>query len=175
MSGTARSDITSSADGEVVPQLNAALNEFFQVDLQLLLIDASERAICGALSRHLATQYPDHDVDVEYNRFGEQDLKRLSLPSGCEVKDRSVYPDIIVHKRSGTENVLVIEVKKRRSADPASYRRAVAFDLEKLASYRVQLGHKYAYFIELPVGPAASREDVLFSPARDVLVDPLQE
>ncbi len=154
------SSAVSSVDGAIVPEVLGAIDDLFAVDSQLLAFDASERAICGALARHLAVHFPDHHVDVEYNRIGEQNLKRLSLIVDSDLKECSVFPDIIVHNRSRAENLVVIEVKKRRNTSLASYRRAVDFDLQKLTAYRLQLGYNFAYFLELPTGAAAQRDGV---------------
>ena len=129
------------------------LDELFVHDFLLLKFDASERSICGAIAAHLHMALPEYDTDVEYNRLGKGEVKRLNLtkPSGLE-KECSVFPDIIVHRRTIEDNLLVIEVKKAKSAGSAVYAKAKAFDLDKLAAYRAQLGYQNALFIELPTG-----------------------
>jgi hypothetical protein len=59
-----------------------------------------------------------------------------------------VYPDIIVHKRGRTSNLLVIEVKKGSS--PVGRQ----CDLEKLDAYRRQLKYEFAVAITL-LNPSA--------------------
>src|SRR5476649_2371946 len=107
---------------EVLRRLNNALDELFEHDLSLLRVDSSERSICGALAAHLHSAFHGYDVDVEYNRIGEDQVKKMGLtqPDGHE-KDTSVYPDIIIHRRTTNDNLLVIEVKKGKSAKSTQY------------------------------------------------------
>jgi hypothetical protein len=75
-------------------------------------------------------------------------LKGLNPPK----EESSVFPDLIVHDRTGSSalhNLLVAEAKK------ASTIRAddVDFDLRKLKLYKEQLKYNYAVYIELGQKP----------------------
>jgi hypothetical protein len=50
--------------------LNSALDRFLAEDLYLLEKKLSERCMAARLAFHLQGQFPDHKVDVEYNRKG---------------------------------------------------------------------------------------------------------
>jgi hypothetical protein len=51
---------------------------------------------------YLQDAFADWDVDCEYNRDARHPKKIL---------DRLVYPDVIIHRRNTTENLLAIEMK----------------------------------------------------------------
>ncbi|UEP40329.1 hypothetical protein [Burkholderia sp. B21-005] len=120
----------------------SAVDSLCAVDHYLLRVDANERSISHRLAVHLASQFPDFDVDCEYNRDGF-DVKRLAL-SQREVRDDdveavTVFPDIVVHKRGSNEsNLLVVEIKKISSNVGSSY------DLKKLEAFRRQLGYRHS-------------------------------
>jgi hypothetical protein len=59
---------------------------------------------------------------------------------------KTVYPDIIVHRRGTDHNLLVSEVKKTISHIPKD------FDLYKLREYKHQLGYSYALFLNFITG-----------------------
>ncbi|RTL28096.1 MAG: hypothetical protein EKK47_16710 [Burkholderiales bacterium] len=114
-------------EAEVSVRLNAALKCLCERDLHLLNVDASERSMTHRLAVHLIEQFPDHDIDCEYNRDGF-DVKRLELAERAakddDVEAVTVFPDIVVHRRGhNDDNLLVIEVKKRGSRISADYGR----------------------------------------------------
>jgi hypothetical protein len=88
---------------------------------------------------------------VEYNRMlndygddviGNEIGKRLNFEKYG--KDTStVYPDIIVHKRNTTDNLLEIEVKMEWKNSKKD------FDLIKINEYINQLGYKFGVYLEL--------------------------
>lgn len=103
--------------------VRSALRAFFLNDSDLLRRDANERSITHKLAEHLQMQFEHLDVDCEYNRHGDG-VKRLAaiLPPDDTRTDctdaKTVYPDIIVHKRGcDGSNALVIEVKKSSGGD----------------------------------------------------------
>ena len=100
-----------------------ALRAFFCKDNDLLCRDANERSITHKFAEHLQSQFEHLKVDCEYNRHGD-DAKRLASilrpeDIGTDCTDaKTVYPDIIVHKRGcDCSNALVIEVKKSNGRD----------------------------------------------------------
>jgi hypothetical protein len=68
----------------------------------------SEVAFCSQLARHLAPTLPKTwDVDVEYNRALENEVKR-------DPSDQVRRADLVVHRRTGrgpANNLLIIEMK----------------------------------------------------------------
>ena len=84
-------------------------------DWKLLKSDVNERSITHKLAIYLQENFPNFDVDCEYNRDG-LDPKMLNLPVSNildnDTEAKTVFPDIIIHERGTKNNILVIEVKK---------------------------------------------------------------
>ena len=57
-------------------KVNAVLRNFLDKDRNLLMLNASERSISYKLAEHLGKEFPDGDVDYEYNQWGDR-LKTL--------------------------------------------------------------------------------------------------
>lgn len=89
---------------EVLNALNSALYDFKERDSQLLELTADERAATHRIAVYLEKYFPGWYVDCEYNRKNKN-IKELP---GIGI----VRPDIIVHYRDTSSNLLVIEVKK---------------------------------------------------------------
>jgi hypothetical protein len=135
----------------------AALAALLEKDGYLLRVDANERSITHRLALHLQTQFPEFDVDCEYNRDGIEPkrIKYFNLPLGLEdTEAKTVFPDILVHKRGTNRNYLVIELKK----DTNTVTRE--FDFAKLGGYMRDLGYEFALFIELTTGEYPDVSDV---------------
>ncbi len=137
-------------DQSLAGHVAAAVALLFKKDLYLLRVNANERSISHRLALYLEQEFPDWDVDCEYNR-DEIDPKRLNLnPESVELDDvegTTVYPDIIVHNRGETSNHLAIEIKKD-SGDSAK-------DLQKLQALRSQLNYTHALFLRFSTGSDA--------------------
>ena len=121
-----------------------SLRRLFEQDVQLLTIDASERAIAAKLAQYLQLHFPDRHVDVEYNRMGN-----APKMVACSGNPELVYPDIIVHLRMTDTNVLAIELKKDSNSENKEK------DILKLGAYRCELMYSHALFIRLGVGASA--------------------
>jgi hypothetical protein len=125
---------------------------------------AHERSIVFHIARHLAAEAealpPGWSVDVEYDLWHKEQAeavkKRLYLhrsqrasktgDQAAEPRDHDVYPDIIVHHRSGAtvdHNLLVIEVKKEETSWHDD-------DRDKLEAFVSQLHYQHAAFLFLP-------------------------
>ena len=131
--------------GEV--NIQTLLDEFLTEQAQLLRNDASEQAISHQLAMKLAPNFPNWDIDCEYNRRMDV-VKRLIYavsPTG-EVCERNVVPDIIIHRRMTNDNLLAIEIKKSTNQE-LSFK-----DLAKLAAFREQLGYQHSLFIRFNTG-----------------------
>jgi len=112
----------------------------------LFVVDINERSIMHKFAEILQKIIGDRwDVDCEYNRNGH-DAKYLDLSvdhiRSDDLTSCTVYPDIIIHKRDTSNNLLVIELKKSTNKQPRSK------DYRKLSAYRSQLGYEYAVFIQ---------------------------
>jgi len=134
-------------EGEVRDQLEQAVRRLWEEDRYLLENDLSERCIAARLAIYLCERFPDHDVDVEYNRAGDTP-KRLNLPEECanywnKNGEALVVPDVIVHRRgSDGPNLLVIEMKK------TSNREGWDCDRRRIHAFREQLRYSFGALIE---------------------------
>lgn len=127
--------------------IKTLLEEFVDEQSQLLKNDASEQAISHQLAMKLAPHFPSWDVDCEYNRRMEV-VKRLIYavsPTG-EACERNVVPDIIIHRRMTSDNLLAVEIKKSTNQEH-SFK-----DKAKLAAFREQLGYQNSLFIRFLTG-----------------------
>ena len=130
-------------------KIEDSIDELYDKDIYLLKIDASERSITHHLANYLAKQFldSDYDVDCEYNR-DDCDPKKLNFnicgtDSTSEAGEKTVFPDIIVHKRGEQQNLLVIEVKKKSSRVDCKH------DINKLLAFRETLNYNFAFHIIL--------------------------
>lgn len=95
-------------------------------------------------AEYLQSEFPDWNVDCEYNRCGDVP-KRLQLmvaaiPSDDE-DDQTVFPDIIVHHRGQPENLLVIEAKRSGNKSDT--------DRKKLAAFKSDERYRYDFAVIL--------------------------
>jgi hypothetical protein len=119
----------------------------------LLAIDANERSLSHHLAIYLFPRFPQWDVDCEYNRDGIDDHKVLDLPArtqptATDVDARTVFPDIIVHRRGqpgAANNLLVVEVKKSSNKNAAEF----VYDRVKLRQFQREFGYQNAYLVVL--------------------------
>jgi hypothetical protein len=100
-----------------------ALREFYARETHLLEKDLGERTLTHRLAVHLETQFTGWDVDCDYNRLGE---RLLRLPKGSIVSTddgngKSVFPDIVVHRRAVPENLLAVEVRRAGNHQPPDH------------------------------------------------------
>lgn len=148
MSAVARKDQSVFRErSEVTSLLTKALSRIIEEEPELLDLDVTERALSHHLARIISELLPSNslDVDVEYNRHGG-DPKRLQLPeretSDRDLRARTVFPDIVVHRRNtDEENLLVVEVKKPGES--------LKYDGIKLRAFRRELGYQYAVHLIL--------------------------
>ncbi|CAE6858228.1 hypothetical protein R69749_06317 [Paraburkholderia domus] len=129
--------------GEAVAR---ALSELLVNDHDLLSIDANERSITFRFAMYLQSHFPGWTVDCEYNRDGTEPkrLGHLELyPHSDDDEAKTVFPDVIVHRRGTRQNHLVLEFKKSTSRVDRQ------IDLRKLRGYKQQLGYEHALFVEV--------------------------
>ena len=101
----------------------AALGEFYDRESWLLEHDLGERKLTHRFAVHLERQFDGWDVDCNYDRLGERTLR---LPKGSIVSTddrlgKSIFPDIVVHRRAGPENLLAIELRKASNHQPPEH------------------------------------------------------
>jgi len=134
---------------DVKKLVGRALARLSEKDNQLFEKNVNERSITHKLAEYLQQEFPDWNVDCEYNRNLDE-IKRLRLPRNGvgwdDLESKSVFPDIIVHKRGTTKNLLAIEVKKSNSSvgDGSDKRKLQAFG-------RAPFNYKFGLFIKFDV------------------------
>ena len=124
-------------------------------DNHLTLHDVNERSISHRFAIYLEFSFgKEYNVDCEYNKNIEHGhgIKKIEIleskwkkyhPNRSEQRsfsedeiliEKSVYPDIIVHRRgSNDHNLLIIEIKK------SSSRISEEYDFEKLKCYKTEI------------------------------------
>lgn len=127
---------------EVRRRFEDALRKLESMDRHLFDVVANERTIAARLMHYLVGSFPDHDVDVEYNRSG-YNIKRI------EHSDHNrVLPDIVIHIRgSNDHNLLVAEAKK---SDPS-------LDLVKIREIATQHNFAHAALVRFYTPPQHHR------------------
>lgn len=136
-----------------------ALNRLYHFDQHIISNNSHEPSITHRLVIHLGHLfYEDWNVDVEYNRNLEYrktisnfvaDLRdRIDNQDDIISGRKSIYPDIIVHKRGFSNNLLVVEVKKMSTTE-----RLEQYDIQKLNGYfrEADLKYKYAAFVKMGI------------------------
>ena len=136
---------------ELRDKIIGAYKIFLAQDAHLLRVNANERSMTHRFAIYLQEEFPEYNVDCEYNR-NEGGSKRINefrkkFKRKIDSDDENavtVYPDIIVHHRGTSDNFIVIEAKKTSGE--------IGDDLEKLKTYKNDLEYKYAFFVKFPVG-----------------------
>jgi len=167
----AREHHFAGTDAGSLPGLSEALASLVERDGELLARGAAERAICHRLAVYLEATVNqgrrDRErwhVDCEYNLFGSRigetecidSLRKWMAVEGIndapgDEQIHSVYPDVIVHHRDTTTNLLVIEMKVLR---PSTTRNEIEFDLRKLNVFQeTGSGFEYSFAAFVVVAP----------------------
>jgi len=132
---------------EVKKHVNKALKQLLEKDIFLLQNNLNERTISHKLAEYLQGEFPDWNVDREYNRKFEK-IKKLH-PEDIKNDDtdaRTVYPDIIIHHRNTDDNLLIIEIKKNASESDKEN------DIDKIRGFIEEYKYSYGLFIDFITG-----------------------
>lgn len=131
---------------QIKKKIISAYKSLLKNDVHLLTVEANERSITHKLAEYLQLEFPEYNVDCEYNRNGLKTKRLYSLKKTIQSDDidcNSVFPDIIVHHRGTNDNFVVIEVKKSSNREN---------DDEKLSAYKTDLKYKHAFAVKFLVG-----------------------
>ena len=103
----------------------AALGELYLREPFLFERDLGERALTHRLAVHIERQFPDFDVDCDFDRLGPRtlNLPRGSIVSTDDHLGKSVYPDITVHRRDVPDNLIALEIRKDANHQPIEHDR----------------------------------------------------
>lgn len=132
---------TGNRERAVTAKLQVCIAALLDKDRKLFALNAREETITHKLAEYLTSQFPDWDVDCEYDRLFDE-AKRLRIRGTIS----RAIPDIIVHHRNTLDNLLVIEGKKNNNP------RGARADMTKLRAFRNQLKYKHAVFLRFRVG-----------------------
>ncbi|MCA8936494.1 MAG: hypothetical protein KDB68_09825 [Planctomycetes bacterium] len=120
---------------------------------EYLLVHGHEQAITHRLAMYLQDEFPGWHVDVEYHtNLGTRKELHYNRDGSEVAEDHGVRPDIIIHQRGTTRNLLAIEAK--RQGQPTGN------DVEKLkAATRNEgpLEYQYGVQVEFFSGPEPAR------------------
>ena len=140
-------------------RLARAVCDLYRYDGDLLGLEANERSITHKLAEHMQRWFPGWHVDCEYNRRGEKpktlDHLRFGKISPHDTVAKTVYPDIIVHRRNTRDNLLVLEFKKKDHISGAN-------DEAKIRAFTTDESYQYRYGLLLALGPRACTRAHLF-------------
>jgi hypothetical protein len=127
--------------------LEKALNCLLVNDEFLLINDLNERTITHKLAEYLQKEFPGWNVDSEYNRKMGQ-VKRISYKNvqSDDSDAKTVYPDIIIHRRNTEDNLLIIEIKKNASIN------GMKKDEIKIKEFMREHNYNYGIFIDFKTG-----------------------
>lgn len=109
----------------------------------MLDLEANERSIAHKLAEYLQIEFPEYEVDCEYNRFfKDPKILDVFIEKIGVSKRRLVIPDIIIHKRGNdSHKLLVIEVKKNLED--------FHYDEDKLKAFTSQPEYAYKFGVLL--------------------------
>jgi hypothetical protein len=149
---------------EVKKRVQMALQAFIKDNAYLIKHDVNERTITAKFAEYLQDEFIEFNVDCEYNRNVDnpdnnfkKKLEQIEAAYNKEEKSstitrywdtgaKTVYPDIIIHRRgTNTSNLLVIEAKKSGNS--------TEIDLEKLNVFtKGKLSYHFGLSLELICG-----------------------
>ncbi len=129
-------------------RVKAAILQFKEADwdTDLKFVDIYEPTISHRIAVYLEKSFYKHHVDCEYNKNG-RDPKRD--PNGNKIR-----PDIIVHIRRSSENLIVFEVKKVGHTN-----KLAKADIDKLRNF---LSGNFSYPLCVFIGVLKTRIDVVW-------------
>ena len=133
-----------------------ALHTFSRDERQLLESGVREDALSHRLAIHVAREFPDWDVDAEYDKMHIDGIPSAKKYIASDGREHDAIPDIIVHRRQVMNNFLAIEIKK------IGNQRGRDRDFVKLKAYRHQLGYLFAVFVELGIAGATPMFTITF-------------
>jgi hypothetical protein len=139
-------------------KVNRAIKNCLFAESKLLALEVNERSITHKVAEYLQKEFSNYDVDCEYNKDGHDQKKILSRLDKCtkgptinDEDGRTVYPDIIIHKRDSSTNLVVIEAKKSTNSDGGC-------DRQKLEAFKNELHYQFCYQLIVYVGASRTKD-----------------
>lgn len=126
---------------EIKRRIMHCINKIYEDDYDLFDRDNYEVTVSVKLAQYLFIEFKEYDVDCEYNKH--KDKKKYS-----HELNKSMRPDIVVHKRGCDEkNLVFIEIKKKTNKSKR------ADDFAKIIAATNQnreYGYTLGVFIDFP-------------------------
>src|SRR5437762_5277859 len=139
---------------EVTDKLRSAYCRVIANDAHLLTSDANERSITHRFAIYMEQEFPEFNVDCEFNRKG-LNVKRLPSfgidPRSAKNEGINLYPDIIVHHRGTENNFIAVEAKPSSKDVICRNPQKCKCDRCKLRAYKADLKYRYAFYVIFPV------------------------
>lgn len=140
---------------EIEQKIKNALLRFYKEDSYLIDNNVHERSLTFRLGMYLQNEFPDYNVDCEYNKNYQTFQYNKLLSARCDKEPKfnckecgdhrkcTVFPDIIIHQRGTDKNLLVIEAKCNANEQQ------IIEDCEKVQAYLDEstLHYQYGLFI----------------------------
>jgi len=154
---------------EIRKKVEKSIKLLLKNDSSLLYYNAHEISITHKLAEYLQLEFPELNVDCEYNRNGHESVKKLAdwtkkheeELDKDQNNEKNVFPDIIVHQRGKRDNLLVIEVKKSVNNDNGDS------DKDKIQAFRDELEYDYGLFINFKTDKKSGIEDLDWFPSEE--------
>lgn len=159
-------------------RLNNALRRLYYFDNEIIDNYSNERSVTHRFAIHLGTVFYEWDVDVEYNRnlndvkrFDDWTMRLISnISSNMDflTGTKTVFPDIIIHKRGTGNNLIAIEVKKINTSE-----RLEQYDIDKIQGYILdkKLNYQYAAFIKLGLSSDINKYKIVLKSREEVQLE----
>ena len=118
--------------------INTAIELVYRVDGYLIEHNAHEQAISSRFALHLQHLFPEWNVDVEYNRQGD------NFDSKEDYVGHNRKPDVIIHKRgSAGPNLVIFLIKCEWNTQDRQK------DEQVLISLKNKHRYEYAFLVEI--------------------------
>ncbi|MEJ5203491.1 MAG: hypothetical protein WHV66_14795 [Anaerolineales bacterium] len=157
------SEVSYPNENEIKTRVIIAICRLYCHDQDLLDVGVNERSLTHKLAEYLQDEFPEWHVDCEYNRRHDQ-VKRLHFEGGDiradDTEARTVFPDIIVHRRRTDQNLIVLEVKKAGGI-------VETHDIEKLLAFTGEPEYRYRLGLFLRIGPILDSQLRVFREGRE--------
>ena len=154
---------------ELNERVTRSIENFLEIDAELLIQDAKEESITTQLKKYLENEFEDWpwNIDHQYDKriiknkvvqkrtlFAKDSLPKNKIPKSIsqdsKIINKKIMPDIIFHDRHSDEhNLLVIEVKLSTNKNKDDR----IFDFLKLeVMTSIDLSYEWGVFIDFTSG-----------------------